>query len=318
MTQSPDPRRSRLGFDELIAILVAFGTIGSVIAWSLTRPGGQDWITLDGASPTPSAVAVPSVSPLPTASPSAVLPPVTRPADPPPPVTPVPSPAAPVTPLAAVPVAPAAAPVAESPRAEPAPVASPTASPVSFPDVPENYWARPYIEALAAREILTGFPDGTFQPNDPITRAEFAALVKQAFPPPAKNTAVNFQDVAPDFWAKPVIQTAVSQGYMKGYPRQIFRPNQAIPKVQVFVALANGLKLPVPQQPNQVLQVYPDVAQIPSYATPLMAAATEAGLVVNPPAKIELEPNRNATRAEVAAAVYRALAIAGKVPAQPQ
>ncbi|GAB4196232.1 MAG: hypothetical protein Fur006_43480 [Coleofasciculaceae cyanobacterium] len=49
----------------------------------------------------------------------------------------------------------------------------------TFSDV-SNHWARPFIESLAEAKIVNGFPDGTFKPNQPVTRAEFATLVQTA------------------------------------------------------------------------------------------------------------------------------------------
>ena len=54
-----------------------------------------------------------------------------------------------------------------------------------FPDI-TNHWARPFIEGLAERNIVSGFPDGTFRPDKPTTRAQFAALLTAIF-----RTSVN-------------------------------------------------------------------------------------------------------------------------------
>ncbi|NET90710.1 MAG: hypothetical protein F6K45_21900, partial [Kamptonema sp. SIO1D9] len=61
-----------------------------------------------------------------------------------------------------------------------------------------------------------------------------------------------------------------------------------------------------------VLQVYQDATQIPDYAREKLAATTEAGIVVNYPNPQQLEPNRPATRAEVAALIYKSLVSQGK------
>uniref|UniRef100_UPI001ABB720D S-layer homology domain-containing protein n=1 Tax=Aetokthonos hydrillicola TaxID=1550245 RepID=UPI001ABB720D len=46
-----------------------------------------------------------------------------------------------------------------------------------FSDVGADYWARPFIQALAERNVITGFPNGTFQPDQPVDRADFAAMI---------------------------------------------------------------------------------------------------------------------------------------------
>jgi len=120
-----------------------------------------------------------------------------------------------------------------------------------------------------------------------------------------------FKDTPSDFWAAPAINRAISDKFLKGYPGDIFRPTQEIPRVQVLVALASGLNLPTPSNPAKTLQIYQDATQIPNDATDKVAAATQAKLVVNYPNQNLLNPNRNATRAEVTVMVYQAL-ISGK------
>ncbi|MEM9769950.1 MAG: S-layer homology domain-containing protein, partial [Cyanobacteria bacterium P01_D01_bin.71] len=61
---------------------------------------------------------------------------------------------------------------------------SPVRSPLSFTDVADAYWAKPYIDALTARDVLNGLPDGTFAPDRPLSRAELATQVAKAFAVP--------------------------------------------------------------------------------------------------------------------------------------
>jgi len=182
--------------------------------------------------------------------------------------------------------------------------------PGTFTDVPQGYWAQPYVRALAAKNIISGFPDGTYRPDEPVTRAQFAAIISKAFASSGQSSAVDFQDVSRSFWGYRAIQAAANSGFMSGYPGGTFLPQQPIPRVQVLVSLASGLTLN-PGDPN-VLSIYQDAAQIPTYATDKVAAATNQSIVVNYPTTQLLNPNRNATRAEVAAFVYQALVNAGK------
>lgn len=192
-------------------------------------------------------------------------------------------------------------------------VDAPPGGPVAFKDVPANYWAKAYIEALASQNIIAGFPDGSFKPNDPVTRAQFATIVTKALTPATKRAAIKFKDVASNFWANAAIQSAYQSEFVSGYPDGTFKPQQQIPRVQALVALANGLGLTASNQ--NVLSFYTDAAQIPNYAIAPVAAATARQLVINYPTAKQLNPNREATRAEVAAFVYQALVNAGR--AQP-
>jgi parallel beta-helix repeat protein len=188
------------------------------------------------------------------------------------------------------------------------------APPSQFPDVPGN-WAQSYIEALAARGVIGGFPDGTFRPNDPVTRAQFATIINQAFNPPARRTGINFTDVERTFWARDAIEAAFRGGFMSGYPGGTFRPNQRIPRVQVLVSLVSGLELQGGSL--DLLNQFQDANQIPNWAAGAVATATANEIVVNHPNVRILAPNRESTRAEVAAFVYQALVQAGEAEPIP-
>ncbi|MGD1942964.1 MAG: S-layer homology domain-containing protein [Leptolyngbyaceae cyanobacterium] len=184
-----------------------------------------------------------------------------------------------------------------------------------FVDVGNGYWAQPYIETLAAEQIIAGFPDGTFKPDQPVTRAQFAAIVRQAFDQARTRSAPNFGDVPTSYWATEAISDAYGQGFMSGYPDGTFQPEQQIPRVQVVVALANGLGMSASGSDNQALGVYRDAGQIPDYAQGPVAAATENEIVVSYPDVNRLQPGQTATRADVAAFIYQALVAEGELPA---
>lgn len=184
----------------------------------------------------------------------------------------------------------------------------------TFSDIQGN-WAQSLIEALAARDIIQGFPDGTFRPDEPVTRAQFAAMISKAFQKNPNREAIAFADVPAYYWASEAIQEAYQTGFLAGYPNNVFLPNQNIPRVQVLVSLANGLDLSATTDAAAVLdRSFQDAAQIPEFARTPVAAATANRLVVNYPNVALLDPNRVATRADVAAFIYQALASTGQVP----
>ncbi|WP_187329218.1 S-layer homology domain-containing protein [Halomicronema hongdechloris] len=186
---------------------------------------------------------------------------------------------------------------------------------VEFTDVSDDYWARPFIERLADAEIIAGFPNGSFKPNQPVTRAQFAAIVRNAFEQPQIRSATRFSDVSADYWARDAIAEAYRRGFLSGYPNGTFRPEQQIPRVQVLVSLVNGLEFSASGSINEALSLYRDADQIPSYAEDEVAAATESALVVNYPNIDTLRPEQVSTRADVAAFIYQALVAAGRMPA---
>ncbi|MGR3277682.1 S-layer homology domain-containing protein [Acaryochloris marina NIES-2412] len=193
----------------------------------------------------------------------------------------------------------------------------PASAQTNFSDVSLGYWARPFIEKLAEKNVIKGFPDGTFKPDQPVTRAQFAAIVRQAFDRESTRQYRGFADVPTNHWAQPAIDKAYSTRFLSGYPGNLFQPNQRIPKVQALVALASGLELEPDAPTDEVLATFRDAADIPGYADKGVTASTEAGLVVNYPNANFLNPNQQATRAEIAAFVYQALVDQGDLEPIP-
>jgi hypothetical protein len=179
-----------------------------------------------------------------------------------------------------------------------------------FTDVSPGVWAEPFILGLAQENVVSGFPNGEFRPRETVSRAEFAAMVQAAFGDEmivTPDNAQQFADVPSDFWATDAIAQASANGFLAGYPNDEFRPDQRMTRVNALVAIANGLELPNTAPPEDVLQIYADAEQIPDYAREAVAAATEAGIVVNFPNQEQLNPNLTATRADVAAFIYQAM-----------
>ncbi len=179
----------------------------------------------------------------------------------------------------------------------------------SFPDL-NGHWAAHFIEALHEKGLIGGFPDGRFAPEAPITRAQYAAIISKTFQVTSKNKASKFTDVRPDEEAASAIYRAHQLGFISPFPDGTFRPKQNLTKVQAIVSIVRGLKLQG-GNPN-MLRMYRDRAQIPSYATNTIAIATQKLLVVNYPQIDQLEPLRDITCAEVVALIYQALVILGK------
>lgn len=227
---------------------------------------------------------------------------------------PAPTPAPTPTPQPPTPQpTPAPAPTpAPTPTPAPAPTPAPTPETGSLPDI-RGHWAEAFIRELVKRSIITGYPDGTFKPDVTLNRAQYAAILAKAFDVPPKRPASRFVDVATNFWAAAAIVKAETMGFLAGFPDRTFRPNQNLTRVQTVVSLVNGLELSG-SNPS-FLTVYRDRAEIPTYATGAVAAATQKRLVVNHPRTDEFEPMAEITRSEVAAMVYQALVITGQAKA---
>jgi S-layer homology domain len=185
----------------------------------------------------------------------------------------------------------------------------------SFTDVASGYWANGFIDELASRQIITGFPDGSFRPDEPVTRAQFAAMLRTAFSRNNVRNSVSFRDVPGDYWASTAIRDAYTKGFMSGYPENEFRPGEYIPRAQVLVALTSGLGYAPSNNVGSTLQVFNDAGTIPDWARNSIAAATEKKIVVNYPNTQFLNPTRPATRSEVAALIYQAMVSTGDITA---
>ncbi len=173
----------------------------------------------------------------------------------------------------------------------------------------QGHWAQSCIEILAQQGIVAGYPDGTFRPEQPVTRAEFATLIVKAFPRNPSRPATTFTDVPATYWAASSIQKAYVTGWLAGYPGNRFQPNLPIPRVQAMVSLVAGLGYLAERSTAATLnQLFTDGDAIPAYAKDRIAAAVEQQLVINYPDIKQFRPNKPATRGEIAAFLCQALA----------
>ena len=111
-------------------------------------------------------------------------------------------------------------------------------SPV-FSDVPANTWYADAVNCLAANGIISGYPDGKFYPDNPITRAEFVALASQ-FDELAVTDKNIFPDVPDDHWALKYINSFAAKGWITGYEDGTFRPEGNITRAEA-VTLINAM-----------------------------------------------------------------------------
>ncbi|MGF1513265.1 MAG: S-layer homology domain-containing protein [Elainellaceae cyanobacterium] len=191
--------------------------------------------------------------------------------------------------------------------------AAPEAGAEELIDVAADYWAVPFINRLDEENIIAGFNDGTFRPEQPVTRAEFAALLTQAFVEQSADETVPYGDVTADYWAADPISRVSQADFMSGYPDGDFLPGELVSRLEVLVSLVSGLGLDAPESPEEILSTYTDQDQILEWAVPQIAAATQNELAVNHPNPEALNPQQPATRAETAAMIHQALVQQGRL-----
>ena len=175
-----------------------------------------------------------------------------------------------------------------------------------FSDVPSNYWARSAIESLTAADVINGFPNGTFEPNAAVTRAEFVKMLVVALGLAPGSGTTNFTDVPADAWYAPYVSAAVQAGLVTGVTATTFDPGAAVTRQDVAVLLARALRLSA----TTTLR-FSDNGQIASWATGGVEAVVAAGYMNGFP-NGTFQPTTPMTRAQ--AAKVLALVIGHRAP----
>lgn len=145
-----------------------------------------------------------------------------------------------------------------------------------FTDIPQTHWAKNEIQWLVAKNILNGYPDGSFSPENKITRSEFAKILSAAF---ALQSTVSlpFTDVQTQDWYYPYIQKAYGSGIIKGVSDTSFAPEDYITRQDACVMLWRILsaKKELPAAGTSFV----DADEISSYAQPAINALYTSGIV---------------------------------------
>lgn len=101
----------------------------------------------------------------------------------------------------------------------------------TFSDVPKGYWAANYIGYMQQFGIITGYSDGSFRPDAPVTRAEFAAIASRF--EKLTEGSKSFSDVPDTYWAARYINFAATRGWVTGYSDGTFKPENTITRAEV-------------------------------------------------------------------------------------
>jgi hypothetical protein len=153
---------------------------------------------------------------------------------------------------------------------------------IPFADIPENYWAIRPIAFISTFKIITGYPDDTFKPENPITRAELVTLLMKAKGAAAPTTEApataeaQFKDVNPDHWAAPYIYQAAQSGIVKGYQDGTFRPTHDLTRAEGVAILARWAELEAGRDIE--LTPFPDLPEN-FWANEFISKAKAAGML---------------------------------------
>ncbi|WP_256761785.1 S-layer homology domain-containing protein [Cohnella sp. WQ 127256] len=164
---------------------------------------------------------------------------------------------------------------------------------IDFADT-QGHWAEKTIDIFIKLQLIKGYKDGTFRPNSPITRAEFAVILNRAFNiQGGSNTSVVLKDIG-DNWAKEAIENLVAAGVIKGYTDGTFKPDNTITREEMVVMLSRIVNL------NDLAKDttkgnFKDLNG--AYAASEIIAEAQAG-IVSGKGNGKFDPKSNATRAE--------------------
>lgn len=177
-----------------------------------------------------------------------------------------------------------------------------------FSDI-SDHWARTYIIKLTKLGIISGMGDGTFAPNDSLTRAQFLTLLSKVDKDENMNVSAqtNFKDVKPEDWYAKVVSWGVQNRIVNGYTDGTFGPNKKVTREQMCVMLYNYYihKSKAWNGEDKEL-TFSDVKKISEYALPAVKKVVNKGVMSGRPDGT-FDPLGNATRGEAAKIIYMIL-----------
>ena len=174
----------------------------------------------------------------------------------------------------------------------------------NFDDIGKYSWASRAIEVLAAKGIINGTSETTFNPSADIRRADFIVLLVKALGLSAKPQG-NFTDVSSSAYYADALATAKALGITAGVGNNNFNPNAKISREDMVVLAARAMEKagkPLANASDSELEGYSDSAQISGYALNDVAALIKAGIIKG--SGNTINPKRTATRAEAAVIIY--------------
>ncbi|PKM76819.1 MAG: hypothetical protein CVU90_10355 [Firmicutes bacterium HGW-Firmicutes-15] len=163
-----------------------------------------------------------------------------------------------------------------------------------------GHWAEANINKLVAMGGVSGYSDGSFKPDENISRAEFVTVLVKAFKLETKSGKV-FEDTM-NSWAKDYIATATAYGITNGYNDQIFGANDLITREQMVVMVVKAAKL----VPEAGAITFADSASISPWAQEAIATSIKKGIIKGF-SDNTVRPGKNATRGEAITVIANAL-----------
>ncbi len=188
------------------------------------------------------------------------------------------------------------------PEPTPEPVPTPVPSPSSFPDI-ENSFAKDSIQRLADAGLIKGYPDGTFGPDKPITRAEYVVLMVRALgAEDGSEIDLPFQDISEEAWYAPSLKVALDKGFAEGFSSKEFGPQLLIDREQASKMTVTALLGKQEGVPG--LLSFTDTSKVSAWASEYVKAGVLMGVLEGYPDG-SFKPKQHMTRAEAASLLVR-------------
>jgi beta-N-acetylglucosaminidase/uncharacterized protein YraI len=169
-------------------------------------------------------------------------------------------------------------------------------------DVKGHYFEKD-LTTLIDNGLLTGFEDGSYRPDSPLTRAELTAMLVRMLDLKQQSSTMTFKDVKKGSWYEPYIQNAASNNLINGFEDQTFRPNEAITREQMSAMLSRTLQHLSIQSFQQSL-LFKDKSKINSIYIKEIESLVFLGIVAHKEG-IDFRPKDKVTRGEASAFLNR-------------
>ena len=174
----------------------------------------------------------------------------------------------------------------------------------AFSDVSRDFWAFESIEQLADSEIINGYSDGTFRPDNSITREEFITILVNALGIYNGTSKCNFEDVSEDDWFYKFVSSGYEAGVVSGISQTLFGKGMEITRQDVAVMIARALQL----EANSGYELFYDDDEIAEYAKQSVYALKEKSIISGREGNVFV-PAGKCTRAECAVMIKKAMDI---------
>lgn len=168
----------------------------------------------------------------------------------------------------------------------------------------KGHWSELKVNYLMEENIINGYPDGSFRPENSITRAEFIKVINGALRL-SNRGIVSFNDVSRNNWFYNDISIAVGEGYLGGYADNTVKPNGNITREEASVMIGRALKL---KEGNDKSNIFKDSNSIATWSKGYINAIYERKYITGYPDG-SFRPKNNLKRAEVASILIKVMGV---------